>query len=137
MLCRKQANLAELRSQCFQAPCFHGAHAHVEIAAAAASAAASLTAAETVSPPPQVCYISEDYWRRHNRRPDVKVSLCLPASKVFGIPRYAETIEVGVFNRQVVCVPGPLGDRHCLVALPTMQMLSSSWGVCLMAHVPS
>jgi hypothetical protein len=41
-----------------------------------------------------VCYISEDYWRRHGRRPDVKVSLCLAADKVFGIPRYAETIEV-------------------------------------------
>jgi hypothetical protein len=44
----------------------------------------------------KVCYISEDYWRRHGRRPAVKVSLCLAADKVFGIPRYAETIEVGV-----------------------------------------
>lgn len=43
----------------------------------------------------QVCYISEDHWRRHGRRPgDIKVSLCLAADKVFGIPRYAETIEV-------------------------------------------
>lgn len=52
-------------------------------------------------PPLQVCYISEDYWRRHGRRegpnPDVKVSLCLAAPTVFGIPRYAETIKVGIW----------------------------------------
>jgi sulfide:quinone oxidoreductase len=49
----------------------------------------------------KVCYISEDYWRCHGRRPAVKVSLCLAADKVFGIPRYAETIEEVVATRDI------------------------------------
>lgn len=41
-----------------------------------------------------MCYISEDHWRRHGRREDINVTLCMPGDRVFGIPRYAETIEV-------------------------------------------
>jgi hypothetical protein len=64
----------------------------------------------------QVCYISEDYWRRHGRRPDVQVSLCLAADKVFGIPRYAETIQVGQHARSYIVINDKLaGLSHACV----------------------
>lgn len=52
----------------------------------------------------------------------MKVSLCLAADKVFGIPRYAETIEVGLISPAQPAPPARLYCRqhdrsscHCIV----------------------
>jgi NADPH-dependent 2,4-dienoyl-CoA reductase/sulfur reductase-like enzyme len=49
----------------------------------------------------KVCYISEDHFRRAGRRPDVAVTLALAGDRIFGVPRYAETIQGLVKNRGI------------------------------------
>ncbi|WIA37719.1 hypothetical protein OEZ86_014601 [Tetradesmus obliquus] len=49
----------------------------------------------------KACYISEDYLRRQGRRDKVSVSFCTPAERIFGIPRYAATIESLVEERGI------------------------------------
>jgi sulfide:quinone oxidoreductase len=41
----------------------------------------------------KVCYIAEDAFRRRGVRGDVSVTLAMAADKIFGVPRYAETIS--------------------------------------------
>jgi hypothetical protein len=41
----------------------------------------------------KACWLSEDYLRKHGRRPDVKVTYVTPSAKVLGLQRYLPTIE--------------------------------------------
>lgn len=49
----------------------------------------------------KVCYIAEDQLRRAGKRPAVGVTLALAGDKVFGIPRYAATIQELVKERDI------------------------------------
>ena len=44
---------------------------------------------------------TEDYLRRHGRRDKVGVTFCTPATQIFGIPRYLETIQKVVSERDI------------------------------------
>jgi sulfide:quinone oxidoreductase len=49
----------------------------------------------------KVCYISEDHFRRAGRRGAIDVTLAMAGDKVFGVPRYAATIEKLVAARGI------------------------------------
>ncbi|KIY99789.1 sulfide quinone reductase-like protein [Monoraphidium neglectum] len=49
----------------------------------------------------KVCYIAEDYLRREGRRGHVSVTLAMAADRMFGIPRYSQTIEGLVKERDI------------------------------------
>lgn len=53
----------------------------------------------------KVCYISEDHFRREGLRegpsPKVSVTLAMAGDKIFGIPRYAATIQKVVAERDI------------------------------------
>lgn len=48
-----------------------------------------------------MCYIAEDHFRREGRRPAVSVTLAMAADKIFGVPRYATTIQQVVSERGI------------------------------------
>ena len=48
-----------------------------------------------------MCYIAEDHFRREGLRPKVSVTLAMAADKIFGIPRYAATIQQVVGERDI------------------------------------
>jgi len=49
----------------------------------------------------KVCYIAEEQFRRAGKRPAVGVTLALAGDKIFGIPRYAATIQELVKERDI------------------------------------
>jgi sulfide:quinone oxidoreductase len=51
--------------------------------------------------PCQVCYISEDHFRRAGTRKDINVTLAMAGDRIFGIPRYAATIQKLVADRGI------------------------------------
>ncbi|WIA22774.1 hypothetical protein OEZ85_001172 [Tetradesmus obliquus] len=53
----------------------------------------------------KVCWLSEDYLRRHGRRPAVKVTYVTPSARVLGLQRYLPTIERITQERDIAVVP--------------------------------
>lgn len=43
--------------------------------------------------PQKICYLAEDYWRKHGVRDNIDVHFYLDTSSIFGIKKYARTLE--------------------------------------------
>lgn len=51
--------------------------------------------------PQKICYLAEDFFRRHNRRSSIDVRFCAQGPKIFGVAKYRDALEKVVARKEI------------------------------------